>query len=254
MAQAHVYQKADGAGFTFEGRTYEGFKDHVHLPVPVRAQVARWAVARKVANGWQQWLAELPLAPTSTEEDSELARWEEGFLDSEAFKRILAGMDVPTQMKVLRPEGFLGRRVAWPLRVSEVARLFPQISAKQLRDWDWQGLVRACGRGKGNYRGYYRSQLVVALLVDKLLRAKWSMQRIKEVVGLEPNEMVEVAQDLKAVLLERDHQTARLAVRRVVGGGDDLRRARTLPEGAAQELREQVAKTQGKTARQPAAK
>lgn len=244
--QGRAYQNVEGTGFVFNRRRFEGFADHVQMPIQVRVQVARWAVARQVATAWQQWLAELPLEEPARSELQEVAEKEDGFLESEVFRAVLGGMDVLTQGRVLRPEAHLGRSVVWPLSVADVERLFPQISAKQLRDWDTQKLVVAYGWGKGGYRGYFRSQLVTALLVERLLRAGWSVQRIKEEVGLAPKAMEEVAEDLKAVMGERGHQIARVVAKRV-----RPRQAKRLLPKVVRNLRKEVAKIQGR-ASQPA--
>lgn len=60
-----VYQKGDGKGFVWGEKYYEGFPDIVELPLELRKQVARWAVARSMATDEQHRLAAIPLVGPS---------------------------------------------------------------------------------------------------------------------------------------------------------------------------------------------
>jgi len=97
----------------------------------------------------------------------------------------------------------LDRKLVWPLRPVDVEALFPHISSKQLRDWDVEGLVPAYRWGPGKYRGYFRSQLVLALLVERMLSAGWGIEHLKQAIGLVPEPQREAVEDLQAVVVER---------------------------------------------------
>lgn len=47
------------------------------------------------------------------------------------------------------------------------------------------GVCLAARWGRGRYRGYFRSQLLLALLVSKLVKQGYRLNRIREDLGLE---------------------------------------------------------------------
>ena len=86
---------------------------------------------------------------------------------------------------MLRPHNILQRDLAWPLSAGDAAKVLASVTAKQLRDWDNADLVKPVRYGKGDYRGYFRSHLVLALLVSKSLDEKWSIPGIKHWAGVD---------------------------------------------------------------------
>lgn len=198
-----AYQASDGSGFVFNSDRFKGFADNTTFPRQVRRQVAVWAVARGVASDEQKRLAGLPIDEPVRAKLAEFAEREDDFLDSALFEQVVAHMPKDVRTRILRPEGYLDRALVWPLGPADVERLFPQISSKQLRDWDSEELVTAHRWGEGNYRGYFRSQLVLVYLVDQLLRAGWTIERVKEAAGLTTSAQRAVVADLQAVVVER---------------------------------------------------
>jgi hypothetical protein len=145
----------------------------------------------------------MPLDEPVRHEMSEVAEREDDFLDSVAFARIIERLSEEERIRILRPEAILDRKLVWPLRPVDVEALFPHISSKQLRDWDVEGLVPAYRWGPGKYRGYFRSQLVLALLVERMLSAGWGIEHLKQAIGLVPEPQREAVEDLQAVVVER---------------------------------------------------
>jgi DNA-binding transcriptional MerR regulator len=199
-----AYQKVDGTGFTFDGVSYKGFSDDSRLPLGVRQQIARWAVAHRVANAEQKRLASDRPVPRQRSELLQIAESEDRLLDSAAFANALEQLTDDEQIRVLRPEAFLNSRKAWPLAPGAVEALFPNLTSNQLRDWDNHGLVPAYRLGPGRYRGYFRGQLVLALLIRKIIDAGWSVSRIQRELGNSPEPARETMESIKIFVAERN--------------------------------------------------
>lgn len=182
-----AHQQVDGTGFSFDGVRYQGFPDLPTDPKVVREQVARWAVAYGVAKGPQLKLARAARGAPPRSELLETAQIEDAFLDLPVFECLLQQLNEDEHLRLLRPEGFLGKLCAWPMTPGVVESLFPELTANKLRDWDNRGLIQAYRWGTGRYRGYFRTQIVVALLVSKLLAAGWTIDLLTQELAFAPN-------------------------------------------------------------------
>lgn len=194
------YQRVDTDEFILDGIPHEGFADCPELPPDIRQQVARWAVRRSEASATQLELSAVGTVAGPRSELLEIAQAEDRLIASLAFCRAFLLLSDDEQLRVLRPEAFLDKRVAWPLVPSAVESLFPTLTANRIRDWDNQGLVPTYRWGRGRYRGYFRGQLVIALLVARLIDAGWSIERIKRELRNEPESERETMASLKALV------------------------------------------------------
>lgn len=179
VMKSRAYQCVGGDGFVFNGIPYEGFADHSEFPLIIRRQIARWAVRRGEASTAQQELAAVDPVAGPRSRLLEVAQADDRLMASPTFRRAFSLLSEDEQIRVLRPEAFLDKQVAWPLVPSAVESLFPTLTANRIRDWDNQGLVPSDRWRKGHYRGYFRGQLVTALLVARLIDAGWSIERLK---------------------------------------------------------------------------
>ncbi len=177
--KSRAYQRVDGDGFVFNGVPYEGFADHPAFPLIIRRQIARWAIRRGEASMAQQELVAVDPAASSRSKLLEVAQADDRLMVSPVFSRAFSLLTEDEQLRVLRPEAFLDKRVVWPLVPSAVESLFPTLTANRIRDLDNQELVSSDRWGRRHYRGYFRGQLVVALLVARLIDAGWSIERLK---------------------------------------------------------------------------
>jgi DNA-binding transcriptional MerR regulator len=177
-------QLADRSGFWYGGQRYAGFHDRPELPLAVRQQIARWATSLGAASSQQRELAAMEPEPATRSELLSHLDAEDDLLSSPVFRRSMAALSADDQSRVLQPHMTLGKTFVWPLRAGEAARVIGTVSEKQLRDWDRLGLVRPVRWGAGKYRGYFRSQLLAALLVARALAAGWTVQRVREEIGM----------------------------------------------------------------------
>lgn len=198
-----AYQRADALGFRYRGKEYDGFADDPGFPMAVRQQVARWAVATRAATHEQQVMADLSSVtrdePVRDELLDVLDR-EEQLLDRPSFAASLEALTEDDRARLLRPHAFLERDFAWPLPIKDAA-LLVGVSDKQLRDWDNEGVCPAERWGAGRYRGYFRSQLLIAMLIRTSLAEGYSLEQIRTDLGL--RERPAAAEDLIALIRER---------------------------------------------------
>jgi len=181
-----AFQLTSRPGFVFKGQEYEGFEDRPSLPIAVRAQIARWAVNVDTATEHQRELAKLEPDEPVRHELLQLLAAEQAFLGSEEFSSALALLTPPQRDRLMRPHAFLERDFVWPLSIRDAARVLETISEHQLRDWDGAELVVARRWGEGNYRGYFRRELMSAWMVEALLKAGWSIAALRKRLGLDP--------------------------------------------------------------------
>ncbi len=182
-----AYQHIDGTGFFFDGVRYQGFPDPPKASGGVRQQIARRAVAHGVASRTQHKLAQGTRQTPPRSELLEIAQIEDAFLDLPVFEHLLHRLTEDERLRVLRPQGFLGRLRAWPMTPGMTESLFPELTANKLRDWDNRGLIQAYCWETGRHEGYFRSQLVVGLLVSKLLASGWSIELLTQELALTSN-------------------------------------------------------------------
>jgi DNA-binding transcriptional MerR regulator len=90
------------------------------------------------------------------------------------------------------------RSVVWPLRTKEAAQVLGDVTKHQLRDWDDAGICRASRWGNGRYRGYVRSQLLLARLIRTALARGYGVERLREDLGLAEKPIA--ARDVVAVV------------------------------------------------------
>ncbi len=197
---SRAYQRVDRDGFVLDGIPYEGFADCPELPLVIRRQIARWAVRRGEASAAQRELAAVGPVAGPRSELLEVAQADDRLMASPVFSRAFSLLSDDEQLRVLRPEAFLDKQVAWPLVPSAVESLFPTLTANRIRDWDNQGLVPSDRWGRGHYRGYFRGKLVVALLIARLIDAGWSIERLKRELRNEPESEREAMASVKALV------------------------------------------------------
>ncbi len=191
-------QRLDAPGFVFEGGTYDGFADRPQLPSEVRAQIARWAARDGSATAKQRALAgKRPVPDRGPDELLQLLERESRLLEDDRFSLALSHLSQRERARLLRPQAVLRKDLVWPLSVREAAVVLSNVSENQLRDWDNAGVCRAARWGRGHYRGYFRSQLLLATLVSKLLQHGHRLDRIREELGIRPRPVE--ADDLIAV-------------------------------------------------------
>lgn len=191
-------QLVDAPGFTYNGTRYEGFVDRPELPPEVRTQVARWAARSGTASAEQRSLAEERVAAdVQPDELLVLLDRESRLLEDDRFSNALGHLSARERARLLRPHAVLRRDVVWPLSVREAATVLSDVTENQLRDWDNAGVCRAARWGRGRYRGYFRSHLLLAVLVHKLLKQGYRLDRVREELGIRPRPVE--ADDLVAV-------------------------------------------------------
>jgi DNA-binding transcriptional MerR regulator len=181
-----AFQLTSRPGFVFKGQEFEGFEDRPDLPLVVRAQIARWAVMNGTPSALQQDLAKLPPVEPSRHEVLQLLAEEQAFLGTEDFTVALSLLTSRQRDRLMRPHAFLTRAFVWPMSIGDASRVLETISEHQLRDWDDQGLVPARRWGEGNYRGYFRRDLMLAWMVDSLLKGGWTVAALRQRLGLDP--------------------------------------------------------------------
>lgn len=203
-----AYQRADAPGFTYLGNSYDGFSDRPELPNDIRQQIARWAVASEAASGSQRALLAQgsPDQGVARPELLDLLERENRLLDEPSFSAALEHLSEEERLHILRPHVVLHRGFVWPLRIKEAAQVLGDVTEHQLRDWDDAGICRAARWGKGRYRGYFRSQLLLARLIRTALARGYGVERLREDLGLA--EKPTAARDVVAVVraVTEDHE------------------------------------------------
>src|SRR5437016_14681905 len=119
-----AYQLPDRPGFRFRGVSYEGFKDRPELPLPVRRQIARWAIQRQSPSFHQWVLAEEP-ETEKVKDDSLYAELEKQreLLGDKGFQFALDLLSDEERSRVRRPHNILQRDVAWPRSAGDAANV-----------------------------------------------------------------------------------------------------------------------------------
>jgi DNA-binding transcriptional MerR regulator len=123
---------------------------------------------------------------------------ENQLLDEPSFSNALEHLSEEQRLRILRPHVVLQRTFAWPLKIKEAAQVLGDVTEHQLRDWDDAGICRAARWGKGRYRGYFRSQLLLARLIRNALAHGYGVERLREDLGLA--EKPAAARDIVAVV------------------------------------------------------
>jgi MerR-like DNA binding protein len=198
-----AYQRPDGLGFRYGGRDFEGFADRAGLPRHIRAQVARWASALgSISNEQAGLLVDVPVprVETAREELVTILDNETQLLEDLSFVQALELLEPELQERILRPQVILEREFVWPLGVADAARVLGSVSQNQLRDWDTAEICQPVRWGAGAYRGYFRSHLVIAAEVKRLLDRGVGIDGIRE--ALNPSPELRAVQAVHAALAE----------------------------------------------------
>ena len=206
-----AYQRPDGLGFRYRGETFDGFTDRPQLPLSVRVQVARWAVALDQASPSQRELMSLPedrLWPRGHDEAvreqlAHIFHREDDLLENEGFVGALMHLEPSVRNRILDPQAVLGRYpLVWPLTVRQAAEVLGVVTENQLRDWDEIGACRAERWGEGSYRGYFRSNLVKAAMVREMLASGISLEAAAAFMRGELPQVVKDAQAIETAVAE----------------------------------------------------
>ncbi len=165
--------RADGHGYSYDGKSVEGFADNRELPFQVRVRLARLAehyVPKKLSSAQRELLSspqaerDASRRPSAAQEgfqadEEEAARaWEEG---------VYAELSAEQQAWVSKPSrhSALPDSARYPLTLGQL-HLLTGASERQLRHWTDEDLIPA--HRAGTHRRFYSAAAARALLLTRM--------------------------------------------------------------------------------------
>ncbi len=165
--------RADGRGYTYAGRSVDGFADHLELALQARVRLARLAeryTPKKLSSAQRELLAtpqaerDASRRPSAAQEgfladEEEAARaWEEG---------VYAELSAEQRAWVSEPgrHPALPAAARYPLTLGQL-HLLTGASERQLRHWTDEDLIPA--HRAGTHRRYYSAAAARALLLRQM--------------------------------------------------------------------------------------